>query len=404
VEVRCAPPTYEAAVRDIGPGAAAWAIETATHAVDSARAIGPGTPEGLRILVAATQACVLAVVRGLAADVPATGLDPPAELLGSVRGAVRGGVEVSRLLRMMWTSHLATVDRLAATLDSAEEVRGVTTDSFGYVEWFSDVVERRYAAELSEWTGSAAAARLRVVERLVAREEQDLGAAEVVLGHTLTGWHGAVLLTADETPEALDGVLLRLGRTLAADGTLVLPRGTASLWAWLHWPVRPARRPVSGPLPPGVRVTLGPVLEGVAGFRWTHLAAREADRLPGAEIVEYADVAVPALLTANGEHAAHFALAVLGPALCAGDRRARTLRETLAAYLAHGRSPTSAGERLHVAAGTVAYRVKQAETLLEEPLEGAAGAVMTALEVMRAFDAVGLAPAAFVDTGPLRPH
>jgi hypothetical protein len=383
VDVRCAPATHAAAVRELGRGPADWAVETADAGAATAAGIGPGTAEAGRILAAATQACVLAVLRGLHARTPAEALDPPAELLGSVRGAVRGGVAVSRLLRMMWTTHLRTLDRLAAALPDTEG-RSLTTDSFGYVQWFSDVVERRYAEELSEWSGSVAAARMALVDRLLTGEQ--VAGAEATLGYALTGRHVAVLLTAEDRPEVLDGVLARFAGVLGADGTLVLPRTETTVWGWLHWsgpsPAGAVDR-LRGSLPPGVRATLGPEEGGAAGFRWSHLAAREVDRLGAAGITAYADAAVAALLTADTEHAAHYALAVLGPQLGAADEKARRLRETLAVYLAEGRSRAAAAERLHIASGTVAYRVRQAEAMVRS---ADVHAVLAACEILRVLD------------------
>lgn len=401
VEVRCAAATYEEAVRELAPGPAGWAVETGTAGAAAAAGIGPPTGEGARVLASATQACVLTVLRGLHAGIPYEELPPPQELLGSVRGAVRGGVAVSRLLRMMWTTHLRTLDRLAAALPESEG-RSLTTDSFGYVQWFSDVVERRYAEELSEWTGSVGAARMRTVDRLLAGEEVE--GAEAALGYALTGRHVAVLLTAEDRPEVLDGVLARLAGVLGADGTLALPRAAITVWGWLHWsgpaPEGTADRVrTHGSLPPGVRATLGPEGTGPAGFRWSHLAAREADRLGTTGVLEYADAAVAALLTANAEHAARYALAVLGPELGAMTDKAGRLRETLAVYLAEGRSRAAAAERLHIASGTVAYRVRQAEQHIgphEVP------AVLAACEILRAFAAVGVDPASTTGDGPLR--
>jgi DNA-binding PucR family transcriptional regulator len=110
---------------------------------------------------------------------------------------------------------------------------------------------------------------------------------------------------------------------------------------------------------------------------------------------------VAGLLTANAEHARRFALDTLGAELCAASAKARRLRETLATYLAVGRSRAAAADQLHVSPGTVAYRVKQAEDLLGGTVEGSGWMLMIALEIMRAFDAVGQDPAASAADGPL---
>jgi DNA-binding PucR family transcriptional regulator len=173
--------------------------------------------------------------------------------------------------------------------------------------------------------------------------------------------------------------------------------------------VRPGGDPAErirsgGPLPVGVRAAVGPTADGLDGFRWSHGAAQEAARLAGlgpGGVVGHGEAAVAGLLTANAEHARRFALDTLGPQLCAGSTKARRLRETLAAYLAVGRSRAASAEQLHVSPGTVAYRVKQAEDLLGETVEGSGWMLMIALEIMRAFEPVGRDPAAVAGDGPL---
>jgi hypothetical protein len=416
VEVRCAPESFEQTVATVGLQAARWGLEAAQRGAESAIGGGPRTAETVRQLLSACQGCFLAVLRGLRDEVPAADLPVPEELLASVRGAVRGGVPLPRLLRMMWTAHFTALDalvaateRVAPPAEAAAEARALTTESFAYVEAFSDAVERRYAVELADWTGSAAAERMRVVEEILADGSVDRGAAEAALGYALGGWHVAVLLTADRPAVRLDAELGRLAGVLDADATVSLHRSPTLLWGWLHRPGRPDAEPAerirsAGPLAVGVRVAVGPAADGPAGFRWSHVAAQEAARLAGlghGGVVGHADVAVAGLLTANAEHAGRFALDTLGSRLCTASPKARRLRETLAAYLEAGRSRAAAADRLHVSPGTVAYRVKQAEDLLGESVEGSGRTLMVALEIMRAFDAVGRDPATTTGGGPL---
>lgn len=131
---------------------------------------------------------------------------------------------------------------------------------------------------------------------------------------------------------------------------------------------------------------LGPVGYGVEGFRRSHRGARESQRVPDfghtGRLCDYADVSTAALLTADVEHARWFAARVLG-GLGADDPRVRELRETLRVYLAEGRSPQGAAERLFVARNTVTYRVRRAVELLGRPLEQDALELRMALEIVR---------------------
>jgi DNA-binding PucR family transcriptional regulator len=83
----------------------------------------------------------------------------------------------------------------------------------------------------------------------------------------------------------------------------------------------------------------------------------------GGPLTRYRDVAVAALCTADGDHAAAFVSGVLG-SLAANDEVTYRLAMTLAVYLRQNRSRTRAAARLAVHPNTVSYRVRQAEELL----------------------------------------
>jgi DNA-binding PucR family transcriptional regulator len=83
----------------------------------------------------------------------------------------------------------------------------------------------------------------------------------------------------------------------------------------------------------------------------------------GGPLTRYRDVAVAALCTADGDHAAAFVNGVLG-SLAANDEVTYRLAMTLAVYLRENRSRTRAAARLAVHPNTVSYRVRQAEELL----------------------------------------
>ncbi|MBO2455221.1 helix-turn-helix domain-containing protein [Actinomadura barringtoniae] len=139
-------------------------------------------------------------------------------------------------------------------------------------------------------------------------------------------------------------------------------------------------------VPDGLRVAVGPVAQGVPGFRRSHLGALEAQRLAGGSPLScFADVRVASLLTADAEQARWFAEETLGglSGLAGADDRVAELRETLRVYLACGRSPQVAAGLLHVARNTVTYRVKRAEELLGRPLSGDLLELRLALEIVR---------------------
>jgi DNA-binding PucR family transcriptional regulator len=107
----------------------------------------------------------------------------------------------------------------------------------------------------------------------------------------------------------------------------------------------------------------------VNGFRRSHAQAVRAQRLAqlagsrAAAVTDYADVSAVSLLVEDLESARELVESELGP-LAASTAQVSTLRETLLHYLEQERSITTVAADMHVARGTVAYRVRKAEDLL----------------------------------------
>jgi sugar diacid utilization regulator len=132
-------------------------------------------------------------------------------------------------------------------------------------------------------------------------------------------------------------------------------------------------------------LALGPVGAGVCGLQQSVLGARQtravATRRGVADVFAYEDVALLALLLADEESAGRFVRGVLA-GLTGRDSRSAAVRDTLAAYLRHGRGRTAAAQELRLAANTVAYRVKQAEDALSRTATERALDTMVALELV----------------------
>jgi DNA-binding PucR family transcriptional regulator len=188
-----------------------------------------------------------------------------------------------------------------------------------------------------------------------------------------------------------------VARSLAAESSITQPTGSLVVAAWFSshraFPTdgmaifengSPPNR-----LPNGLSIAVGEPGHGLAGFRRTHIQAGHARRVAslvaphGGPITRYHDVAVTALCTADGNHAAAFVSSVLGP-LAADDGVTSRLAITLATYLRENRSRTQAAARLGVHPNTVSYRVRQAEELLGRDLSGDLLDLQVALELLPA--------------------
>ncbi|NEA61877.1 helix-turn-helix domain-containing protein [Streptomyces sp. SID12488] len=406
------PATVAEAEADLGPGPVAWAVETAAGAAEKCARQSPEVadgPVGLRTTRRSVEACCIAILRGLLHDTPADRIDAPPEAVDGNRDLVHRGVPLDRILRAVWTSHVHTYGRLLSALrllveaerwpDESERVARL---SFAYVEELTAAFATQYAAEREHWAGSLMAARRKLVDDLLAGLHADPATVVNTLGLDLGHHHMAAVVWTDAGGDGQSASvpLHRLAADLVgvsqAVRSLVLPTGTSELWAWLSWPhppptdlvslVRKETRARTAHYPGGVYVALGPPARGDEGFRGSHVAARETQRVaqalgaPGT--YAYADVAELSLLTADTEHAERYMRDVLGPLAGPGPKAAE-IRETLRRYLAHGRSRTLAAEELFVAPNTVAYRVKRAEELMGRPLPQDHLPLRLALEISR---------------------
>ncbi|MEJ2871237.1 helix-turn-helix domain-containing protein [Actinomycetospora sp. OC33-EN08] len=368
------------AVARVGPAAVCWAVgigeEMAERIVAEIPALGSGTApfEKLR---SGTEASVLRALLVLAQ--PDAGLSPiPPESLDGVQEFVRRGVSLDGVLRgirlghaHMTRSFLRDCEDLVAPDRVAAEMASVTDELFVYIDGFAGAMTREYLTEYDRWTTSAAATRAQTVRAILAGEEVDPVAAGRVLDYDLARRHlGLTMWTGSAAADVgLQRAAADLLRARGARSALVVPVGAGQLWAWGSLP--PGPFPTTGPVPPGLRVAFGSAGAGVDGFRRTHAEAQRVERLrrvasSGADVdgaTDYDDVAVAALLAGDVGAARDFVRRELGELAGAGEQAA-DLRTTLLHYLVAERSLITVAGELHIARGTVAYRVKRAEQLL----------------------------------------
>lgn len=396
----------------LGDGPVAWAVAVAGRMTDEVVREVPdfgGGVEPVRILRRAVEASVLAALVGLVRDAPPAAELVPDEAVEGNADLARRGVPLDRVLRGVRIGHaclhralMDAVERESEPVRTAERHR-VSELLFAYADVHASRMAEEYIAERDRWQAGTAAARRRLVDELLDGRPVDVRAARRTLGYDLRGHHVAFLVGADASDapaETLRHGAAKVAGALGGTGLLVLPAGRAELWAWAGspGPVDAARAEVG--VPAGLRVALGPCARGVDGFRRSHRGAREARRLAGgARLVRFRDVRVRSLVTADEERARWFAAETLG-GLAGDDDRARDLRETLRVYLACGRSPQLAAERLHVSRNTVTYRVRRAEELLGRPLAGDLLELRLALEIIPALAALSPTPASILGRRP----
>ncbi|MGA6158415.1 PucR family transcriptional regulator [Stenotrophomonas sp. NPDC087984] len=403
----------EDAVARVGADPVRWAIEL--NSVVVRRIVGEvpslgGSPAAVELLRRGNEATTL---RALFTLVEGPAAAPPTDeaILEGIHEFVHRAVPLERVLHGVRIGHAATTEaflRACAELVDPEvavdEVTAVSRELFSYVDDLSDTMIRAYLVEHEVWSTSAAAARADIVRSLLSdatATATDVGEASRVLGYDLRRTHEAVVVWSDRPNgnSTLQAAATEALRARGATTTLVVPVASGRLWAW---GTVPSGGSVSsdGTRRTGSWETIAEALSrqrtqaafgtpggGVEGFRRSHREAesgerierlrREAGRVPR-HATAYADVAAIALLATDLDAAGDFVRRELG-GLATRTASMEALRTTLYHYIGAERSLADVARRLHVARGTVTYRVKRAQEVLGHGLDDRRFALHTAL-------------------------
>jgi hypothetical protein len=233
-------------------------------------------------------------------------------------------------------------------------------------------ISRVHAAERERWLGSRGARRARAVMDLLAGGAgADPARVAEEIGYELRGAHRAVVVSNAQGEQGVAAEALSvLARDIVGPRGLVVDIETHAAWGWGP----PESVALLDREPAGdVRVSLGGVHTGAAGFRASHREAQLSRRLAAAmpsspRVLQYGDVALLALAASDLEAARDFITGVLGPMREAGPRGLRLAR-TVQVYLEEQASPRRASHRLAMHENTVIKQVRAAEELLGRGVE-----------------------------------
>ncbi|WP_029111965.1 CdaR family transcriptional regulator [Mycobacterium sp. URHB0044] len=338
-------------------------------------------------------------------------LEPPPSTLAFIRSAVWRQVPLADNMRFyrlaqeqVWQWFFARITETCPDPgDLATALELTTRFLFAFVDGATVRVDEAYEIERETWLRGAAAARADAIDDILADREHDGQAASKRLRYDVGRHHLGVIAWVDHVPATGDALALlneslsRVARSFAAESSLTQPTGSLVVAAWFSSPRAFPTDEVaivesgweSNSLPDGLSIAVGEPGHGLAGFRRTHIQAGHARRVAslvaphGGPVTRYRDVAVAALCTADGNHAAAFVGSVLGQ-LAADDDVTFRLATTLATYLRENRSRTRTAALLGVHPNTVSYRVRQAEELLGRDLAGDLLDLQVALELLPA--------------------
>lgn len=389
----CPPTIIEDAVSHVGADPVCWAIELSSAVVQGIVEGVPGlggSPRAIELLRRGNEATTLRALLTLMGSATASLVHEATIDEGTVEGFrefVHRAVPLEQVLQGIRIGHAATTEAFlrecAELVDPelvVEELTAISHELFAFVDDLSDTMIRTYLAEHEVWTTSAAAARADVVRSLLSGAMTDANLASQGLGYDLRRTHEAVLVWSDSLNgrSTLQSAAIEALRARGATATLVVPVASGQLWAWGTVPTDAMRQTESWTIVTQalarhrVQAAFGTPAGGVAGFRRSHDEAdaaarverlrREAGRVPR-QATSYADVASIALITTDLDAAGEFVRRELG-GLAARSAATEALRTTLYHYLDAERSLANVARRLHVARGTVTYRVNRAKEVL----------------------------------------
>lgn len=395
------------AVTHLGEQPVRWAMELASDVagriLDEVPVLG-GSPAAFEMLRRGNQATTLNALVALAVSgddveglITLAAREPT---LAGVREFVRRAIPLEHVLHGVRIGHAATTAafhsacvELCPASALGRELPAITRELFRYVDELSGAMIDEYLAEHEVWTTSAAAVRADVVRSILAGVDRvEPESASRRLGYDLSRRHQAAVLWSDTPDEhrALRSAATDLLAARGAAATLVVPVGADRVWAWGGGSTdRPALPRPGDTIAAGLSAALGAPAVGLAGFRRSHVEAERAaahERLRRAggrasrAVTDYPDVVTVALLSTDLPAARAFVQRELGP-LAELDDAMETLRTTLRLYFETERGLAAVAGRLHIARGTVTYRVRRAEQLLGRPVGDRRFPLTAALEL-----------------------
>ncbi|WP_232021514.1 MULTISPECIES: PucR family transcriptional regulator [Pseudonocardia] len=298
------------------------------------------------------------------------------------RRLAQQGVPVTVVLRAYRLGQAAFQRELISRIEAAglgtgdivAAVGELSTVAFGYVDRISEAMVAVHQAERDGWVRRRDAARLAMVDAVLAGRGGTATEVERVLGHPVTGDHLAAVFWSDaaDPGRALERAVAVVGEALGGGrAPLVVAPDGATLWVWFAGPLDPA---VEIPDPDEVFVALGTPERELDGFRRSHRRARQAQAVvTAADPVDRRPVTAAAalgpliLLGGDVELLASWVQEVLGD-LALDDEAHERLRDTVDAYLRSGGSLAGAAAELHLHRNSVQYRLRRAEQARGRPL------------------------------------
>lgn len=325
--------------------------------------------------------------------------DSPPEAFDVGRTFARRGISIDLLFLAYWHGQHAALGEFIATLQKLPNVdpevgyQAITRYVQISTQYGDQVIREVLDAEREERKATslgAHAVRNDRVRLILDGAPVDVERSSELMNYELTRYHTGLVMW-HEGPTAQQGLfedlVLAAGRSVGDRNPIIMPAGAYAVWAWIGTRDEVVIDRLKNALQ-GVtqgRIVVGPTRYGIQGFRTTHTACLEMQRVfsgrsMGPGIAWYRDFAVSTLVGQDSQRAKDFVHDTLG-ALAQTSKRAARLRQTLRIYLAEGSNAPRTAELLHMHRNTVRQRIDSAAELLGYDPEQHRLAVELALEL-----------------------
>jgi DNA-binding PucR family transcriptional regulator len=332
-------------------------------------------------------------LRDPGAPVPAN-LGP--EPLGSARDLVRRGLELVGLdayrvgESVAWRRWMEIAFELTSDPAELQELLDVSSRSISaFIEATVAGIAAQIEVERDELTRGTYAERRQVVALILDGAPISRQRAEARLGYPFNRPHTAAIIWTD-TPERdlrhLDRTAEAFAHAAGSLRPLNILASSASRWVWVAGTaaidVGQLLRAIDQV--PDVRVAIGRTLNGIEGFRRSHLDALTTQRMlaqlsSAQRVAFFSDVQLAALMTHDPEGADEFITQVLGDF----ESASAELRAAVLTFVNEQCNASRAAERLHTHRSTLLRRLARANALLPRPLDETSVRVAVALEALR---------------------
>lgn len=357
-----------------------------------------GDSQLVELLGASIEGNVDTVFHVLQHGITADHLHAPSAAMEYARRLAQHGIPVTALVRAYRLGQTTLLDRIFAKIQASaiDPVVGlqvshrIVSISSVYIDWISEQVVAAYQVEHERWLANRNNVRATQIRELlsIGGSSDDRHLTQQI-GYELAQHHCAAIVWINGLDSEREGLpeLERVARQVSETvvgrpNPLFVAADRLSAWVWIPLGHQPDRldidtvRAALGPADLGdVRVALGTVQYGSAGFRTSHLQAQRTQsiaRLNGdarRTVTYYGDpgLAMSSMVGSDMARAHEWIRATLRR-LADNTEAAQRLRKTLLAYFDCRSSHKATAAALHLHYNTVKYRVKSAEQMLGRPI------------------------------------